>query len=261
MLARFLREPLLIFLAAGIAIFLLYWLVSGRHADPVVLAAGTRATLIAEFETLTGRVATPADIERIERQYVADELLFRAAVADGVHLSDVAVRSRLIEEMRQRATGVLPDPTTEELLDYYSDHLDRYHTEPTASFEQVFFVAPPQDAAALLDRLRRKEPVTSDPFMHGLAFDRYGRSMLRGIFGQPFVESVWDATQGEWTGPLQTPLGWHYVRVSTLAAPALRAFPEVRDQVENDWIATQIQAAVDRKVAELARGQSITIER
>lgn len=261
MLARFLREPLIIFLAAGSALFLVYWLVSGRHAAPVVLAAGTRATLIAEFETLTGRVATPADIERIERQYVADELLFRAAVADGVHLSDVAVRSRLIEEMRQRATGVLPDPTTEELLDYYSDHLDRYHTEPTASFEQVFFVSLPQDAAPLLDRLRRDEAVTSDPFMHGLAFDRYGRSMIRGIFGQPFVDAVWGAAQGEWTGPLQTPLGWHYVRVSALAAPALRAFPEVRDQVENDWIATQIQAAVERKVAELARSHAISIER
>jgi len=261
MLARFLRDPLFTFLAAGSAIFLLYWLVSGRHADPVVLAAGTRATLIAEFETLTGRVATATDIERIEREYVADELLFRAAVADGVHLSDVAVRGRLIDEMRQRATGALPDPTTEELLDYYSDHLDRYHTEPTASFEQVFFVALPQDAAALLDRLRRNETLSSDRFLHGLVFDRYGRSMIRGIFGQPFVDAVWGATQGEWTGPLPTPHGWHYVRVSALAPPALRAFPEVRDQVENDWIAAQIQAAVDRKVSELARGQPVSIER
>ena len=261
MLARFLRDPLFIFLAAGSALFLLYWLVSGRHAEPIVLAAGTRATLIAEFETLTGRVATPADIERIEREYVADELLFRAAVADGVHLSDVAVRGRLIEEMRQRATGVLPDPTTDELLDYYSDHLDRYHTEPTASFEQVFFVELPQDAATLLGRLRRNETVTGDPFMHGLTFDRYGRSMIRGIFGEPFVDALWGNTQGQWTGPWQTPHGWHFVRVSALAAPALRPFLEVRDQVENDWIAAQIQAAVDRKVAELGRGQSISIER
>jgi len=261
MLARFLRDPLFIFLAAGSALFLLYWLVSGRHAEPIVLAAGTRATLIAEFETLTGRVATPADIERIEREYVADELLFRAAVADGVHLSDVEVRGRLIEEMRQRATGVLPDPTTDELLDYYSDHLDRYHTEPTASFEQVFFVELPQDAATLRGRWRRNEAVTGDPFMHGLTFDRYGRSMIRGIFGEPFVDALWGNTQGQWTGPLQTQHGWHFVRVSALAAPALRPFPDVRDQVENDWIAAQIQAAVDRKVAELARGQSISIER
>jgi len=103
--------------------------------------------------------------------------------------------------------------------------------------------------------------VTGDPFMHGLTFDRYGRSMIRGIFGEPFVDALWGNTQGQWTGPLQTTHGWHFVRANALAAPALRPFLEVRDQVENDWIAAQIQAAVDRKVAELARDQSISIER
>lgn len=259
--ARIVRDPLFLFLGAGLALYLAYALLQPRQQDPVVLTAGTRTTLIAEFETLTGRKATPADVDRIEREYVADELLFRAAIADNVHLADGEVRQRLIEEMRRRATGVLPDPSTEELLDFYSDHLDRYHSEPTATFEQVFFESAPMDAARILAGLQRDQPTDGDPFDHGLDFEAYGRSMLRGMFGEPFVTALWSAPENEWIGPLETARGWHFVRVRARHAPVLRPFPEVRDQVENDWIAAQIQTAVEQRVQELSRGQVISIER
>jgi peptidyl-prolyl cis-trans isomerase C len=202
-----------------------------------------------------------ADIERIEREYVADELLFRAAIDADVHRSSAAVRGELIAEMRRRAAGVPPDPTVEDLLDHYSDHLDRYHSEPTASFEQRFFVTEPQDAPSILARLRRDEPVTGDAFDQGLQFDRYGRSMLRGLFGEAFVAAVWAAPENEWFGPLPSVRGWHFVRVSARASRQLRPFAEVRDLVENDWIAAQIQGAVELELAELAAGRRIVIER
>lgn len=259
MFARVLREPLFAFLVSGIALFLLYsWL---RQPDAIVLRQDTRAALLAEFETLAGRKAGPADVERIEREYVADELLYRAALEAGIHLQDGLVRRRLIDEMRQRATGVLPDPTLDDLLDYYSDHLERYHSEPTASFEQVYFVTAPSDPSAILARLNREEAVAGDSFRYGRQFESYGRSMIRGMFGEPFVVAVWSATPGQWIGPLESPHGWHFVRLSGRQPPDLRPFPEVSNQVENDWTAAQIQAAVDRKVAELRRGQRITIER
>lgn len=259
MRARLLREPLFAFLVAGLALFLLYaWL---RQPDPIVLNQATRDALLEEFETLAGRPPAQADIKRIEREYVADELLFRAAIAEGVHLDNPGVRRQLIEAMRLRATGVAPDPSVEDLLDYYSDHLDRYHSEPAASFEHVYFVAAPADADAILQRLNRNESVAGDAFRHGRVFDRYGRSMVRGMFGEAFAAAVWSATPGRWIGPLESSQGWHFVRLSALQPAALRPFPEVSNQVENDWIAAQIQTAVDRKVAELARGQRITIER
>jgi PPIC-type PPIASE domain len=259
MRARLLHEPLFAFLVAGLALFLLYsWL---RQPDAVVLDKGTRDALLAEFETLTGRKPAPSDIERIEREYVADELLFRAALDAGLHLQDTTVRRALIEEMRQRATGVLPDATVDDLLDYYSDHLERYHSEPTASFEHVYFVEAPVDAGAVLAQLNRGSTIAGDAFRYGRTFEHYGRSMLRGMFGEPFVAAVWAAAPRQWIGPLESPHGWHFVRVSGRQTATLRPFAEVSNQVENDWIASQIQAAVDRKVAELRRDQRITIER
>jgi hypothetical protein len=259
MRARILREPLFAFLVTGILLFVVYaWL---RQPEPVVLQRATRDALLVEFETLAGRKPSAADIERIEREYVADELLFRAAIQEGAHLGSPAVRRQLIEEMRLRVAGLPPDPTVDDLLDHYSDHLERYRSEPSASFEQVYFSAPPANAAGILERLNRDEPVAGDPFRHGRVFEKYGRSMVRGMFGQGFTNCVWSAAQGQWTGPVESSQGWHFVRVDGLQPAALRPFPEVSNQVENDWLAAQIQAAVDRKVAELARGQRITVER
>ena len=259
MRARFLREPLFAFLVAGAALFAAYsWL---RQPDPIVLSKATRDALLAEFETLAGRKPSPADIERIEREFVADELLFRAAIDEGAHLDSAAVRSTLIEEFRRRISGPPPDPTVDDLLDYYSDHLERYHSEPAATFEQVYFVTAPVDADAILQRLSRNEPVAGDAFRHGSVFEKYGRSMVRGMFGEAFAAAVWDAPPGSWIGPLESPEGWHFIRLSALQPAALRPFPEVSNQVENDWIAAQIQSAIDRKVDELARGQRITVER
>jgi parvulin-like peptidyl-prolyl isomerase len=85
--------------------------------------------------------------------------------------------------------------------------------------------------------------------------------MLRGMFGEPFVAAVWAAAPRQWIGPLESPHGWHFVRVSGRQTAALRPFPDVSNQVENDWIAARIQSAVDRKVAELRRDQRISIER
>ena len=97
-LLRILREPLFAFAVIGGALFLAYAAMQSRESEPVVLQAPARAELIAGFEARKGRKATAEDIARIERDYVTDELLFREALENGLHLSDPAVRSRLVEE-------------------------------------------------------------------------------------------------------------------------------------------------------------------
>lgn len=261
MLARIVRDPLFAFLVAGLALYAVHALLQARAAEPVRLTAATRATLIANFEAVAGRPANADDVARIERAYLADELLFRDAIDSGLHLTDSVVRGKLIEEMRYRVTGVLPDPTAEQLVNHYSEHLDRYRSEPAASFEHVYFGRPPQDGAAVLARLRHGTPVDGEPSAQGREFPRYGRSMVRGIFGQAFVEALWAAPLGEWTGPLASLHGWHFVRVTERLPPALLPFADVREQVENDFLVTVIQAAVDRRVAELEQRHEVVVER
>ena len=243
------------------ALFLLFRVVSGEDADPVHLTAGTRAALVRDFEAIAGRKAGAEDLARIERDYTAEELLFRDAIASGLHLTDGMVRGRLVEVMRLRAAGELPDPTPEELVNYYSEHLERYRSEPAASFEQVYFVERPAQPAATLASLRAGKSVAGEPFPSGDLFPRYGQSMLRGLLGQAFVEALWAAPIGQWTGPIQSSHGWHYVLVTERLPPVLLPFDEVREQVETDFLAAEIQDAVDRRIAELEQTYEVRVER
>ena len=261
MLSRVIRDPLFAFAVAGVALFSLHAALQSRGTEPVRLSATTRAALIADFETLTGRTATADDIARIEHEYVTDELLLRDAVDNGLHLTDGEIRGRLIETMRLQVTGPLPDPTDEQLVNHYSDNLDHYRSEPVVTFRQVYFAQQPPDPAAILAQLRQGEPVTGQPFRHGLDFPRYGHSMLRGMFGQPIVEALSVAPLGQWIGPLESPYGWHYLQATERLPAALLPFDAVRQQVENDFLVTLIDAAVDRHVEELRQRHAVSVER
>jgi len=261
MLTRMIRDPLFAFAVAGIALFSVYAGIQSRSTDPVRLAATTRAALIEDFETLTGRPATAGDIARIERDFVTDELLFRDAIDSGLHLTDGEVRRQLVEKMRLRVTGLLPDPTDEQLVNYYAENIDRYRSEPAVSFEQVYFRSRPPETEKVLARLQGGEVIAGEQFPQGRSFPRYGRSILRGMFSQPFVEALWAAPLGEWSGPVGSPQGWHYVRATERQPEALLAFDVVRSQVENDFLVALIQQAVERRVAELEQRHEVIVER
>jgi hypothetical protein len=258
---RVVRDPLFVFAVAGVCLYLAYAWLRPDDSQPIRLTASTRAALIGSFGTLAGRPATPADIARIEREFITDELLFREALENDMHLTDSSVRGRLVEEMRFRITGMLPDPTDEQLVNHYSENLDRYRSEQAVTFRHVYFRARPANEAAILMQLRAGRPIEGESFDHGLEFPQYGRSLLRGIFGQSFTDALWDAPLGTWIGPLESAHGWHYVRATERLAPVLLPFDVVRPQVENDFLMALIDSAVDRHVDERRRRYEVQIER
>ncbi len=254
------RDPLFAFALGGALLFVAYALTAPLRAPPVVVDAATRAALVAEFETLAGRAATPGDVERLVQRHLADELLLRDALDRGVHLDDAEVRAVLVAAMRREAAGLLPDPTDEQLVDHYASHAADYVAEDGADFAHVFFAQAPDDPAALLARLQRGEPVVGEPFVHGDDFPGYGRSMLRGLLGAGFVDALWRAPVGEWSGPIASTRGWHFVRLRARRAGQRLPFDAVRGQVEQDYLAAQIDAAVERRVAQLKARYAVRID-
>ena len=167
----------------------------------------------------------------------------------------------LVEEMKIRITGPLPDPTDEQLVNHYSDNLDRYRSEPAVTFRQVYFAQRPDDPAAILAQLRQGEPITGQPFRHGREFPQYGYSMLRGMFGQPIVEALSAAPLGEWIGPLESPYGWHYLYATERLRAVVLPFVAVRRQVESDVLVTLIDASIEQHVDGLRQRHAVQIER
>ena len=105
---RWLRTPLLHFLAGGAALF---WWVHGSSPPtaPVVVTARDVSRLRLDYTRETGLEPTPADEAALVEKAIEEELLVREALARGLDRNDRSVRNWLVEQMR-----VLSDDTTDD---------------------------------------------------------------------------------------------------------------------------------------------------
>jgi len=247
------KDPVLLFFALGGLLFVTFSLFNRDAPDAIVLSDRGLAVLVSEFEMLRGRPASDAEEASIIRDYYQRELLFREAIAEGLHRSVPGVRQLLIEEMQQRVTGDLPEPSGKDLVNYYTDHMERYYAEATITLEQRFYRDLPGEAEALLAALRSGSAPAGDVTRQGNRFPAYGESMLRGMFGAELFANIQALPTGQWEGPFQSPQGWHFFRVSERGERELLPFTRVRDQVLADYqastVAQSVSAYVERRRA------------
>jgi hypothetical protein len=254
------RDPFLVFLLVAGAIFLLYASVSSSRASVDVTQA-VQKSLSDDYALMTGHAPDAAAKAKLVHDYVADELLFREAVARGMHMTDKTTKQRLIDRVRFMIAGAPAEPSEDTLLGYYASHPDLYRAEPRISVRHVFYEkAPPVDAPAILARLNAGEAVKGDDFWMGHDLPNYGISMLRGMFGQPFLDTIDKAPSGQWIGPVKSSRGWHFVQVGERDAARMLPYPEARDQVRQDYIAEQTGAAVEKEVTRLKADVDVRVE-
>ena len=193
---RWLRAPLVHFLAGGAVLF---WLVHVRpqhRTSPIVLTAGDVDRLRVDYTRETGLEPTPADEAALVDKAIQEELLFREALARGLDRNDRSVRNWLVEQMRVLSDDTTDDaerlyararklgldrtdvvvrrilvqkmrllaartgerrPSDTELAAFYAEHRDEYRPPDRVSFWHVF-VHGGTDAEALLARIRGHAP-------------------------------------------------------------------------------------------------------
>lgn len=248
---RLLRDPVTVFFALGAALFLAYQSLNDVEETPISLSPAGLAVLVSEFEMLTGRSAGDADIERLREEFYQRELLFQAALKAELYRVDPNLREQLIDLMQKRITGVLPEPSGQALVNYYTDHIERYYSEATISFEQRFFADAPADADAIRAALNWNDVVDDVAPPQGRTFPDYGLSMVRGLFGQRLFTQISALEPGPWEGPFESMDGWHYFRVIRRRDPALLPFARVSDQVaadlQSETIAQRVREFVDAR--------------
>ncbi|MDE8653589.1 peptidylprolyl isomerase [Novosphingobium album (ex Liu et al. 2023)] len=254
-----LRDPFVIFLVVSGAIFLLYWSVVGRK-QTIEVPVSVQRSLADDYSLMTGHAPDAEAKQKLIDDYVANELLFREAIARGMHMTDKATKQRLIDRVRFMIAGAPADPTEDQLIAWYASHQDLYRAEPEISLRHVFFEKQPADAPALLARLNGGGTVAGDDFWMGHDLSKYGISMLRGMFGQPFLDAIKDQPVGTWAGPIRSTRGWHFVEVLGRGDAKLLPYPVARDQVRQDYLAAETGAAVEKEVARLKQGYKIRVE-
>jgi peptidyl-prolyl cis-trans isomerase C len=248
-----------VFIAVSAAIFLLYWGLVGRK-ETIEVPAAIQESLLGDYALMTGQEPDPLAEKKLIDDYVANELLFREAVERGMHMTDLTTKQRLIDRVRFMISGAPAEPTEDQMLEWYATHPDHYRAEPQLTLKHVFFEKKPDSVEPLLQTLESGGTVEGDDYWMGRDLDNYGLSVLRAMFGEEFLEAAGKLPQGKWSGALQSIRGWHLVRLSDHGDARLLPYPEAREQVRQDYLASQTAAAVEAEVKRLRQEYRIRVE-
>jgi len=267
---RWLREPLLHFLIAGMALFGAYRVLSpagdlaGRSTRIEVTADDLRQ-LEMGWRSQWQRAPTTVEMRNLVETRIREEILYREALALGLDKDDTIVKRRLAQKLEFLAEDVstIRDPTGAELEAWFEKKRDRFSLPGLVSFRHLYFSPDRRGeqaragAVKALSALAGKPvntPATglADRFM---AQDYYAYRDPEGVanvFGTQFAQALLQLKPGRWQGPIESGLGWHVVFVESIGAGRVPDFEEIEPAVKAEWLAEQ-RADLKRKAFESMR--------
>lgn len=247
-----LREPLLHFLVLG-ALLLAADTIWRQARKPVVEitaeAVNAQATQTAQR---LGRPLTLEEKERLAREMLQDEILFREAQKHGM-LEDNSVRRTLVQMMRSSLKPVSAPPSDEE-LNQVRLRLPRENTvlPELIAFEHVSYTGADKVPAGALEKLRLGEKLaSSDGVRLNNPLPPTYRPQIERILGKDFSDKVFSLPPNQWHGPLTSERGVHFVFVTSLKREEPVPLQELRQMLEARWRREQEDQAVTAEVEKL----------
>ena len=251
---RWLRDPLVAFLAIGAAVFGAEWALRDNSRTVVVTPA--QAERLAElWATQMGRAPSASELDALIDDHVREEILVREAKRLRLDEDDVIVRRRLAQKLSflSEDLAALEPPPAAALQRYFEANRQRYETPATVSFSHIYFSPDSrQDAAADARRaLAGLNPQawrsTGDPFMLGRTYAYSSMARVRKDFGDAFAEALAGLdVDAAWQGPLQSSYGFHLLRVDARTAAKGADYASVAVRVGADFDA-QRRAEANRR--------------
>ena len=263
-LRQFTREPLVRFLAVGALIFLSANILQQERestARRILIDAQLEHRLISVNEAQYGVAPTPQQLSKLVDNYVAEEMLYRQALAMGLDRDDEIIRRRLIQKLQflQQDMASPPAPPRAALRAYYESHPALFVSPGSVSFQQLFFSADRGDSAALAraeqarGRVRGEQVALAgsrnDEFPISIPQEPLSRDQAIGIFGSTsIVDALFAMPENQWSEPVRSAYGWHLVRIVHRQPPNRLPFEAVEDQVRGDFLTEQANAAEQQQL-------------
>ncbi len=252
---RLLREPLLHFVAFGVAVFALQAAL-GEEADEasveradIVVDDGVRADLDRQLARTLGRPPTADELAAAIDRWVTTEVMVREARRLGLDRDDPVVRDRLARKMAfvNQASAVPPEPTDAELRALYDAVSDEYRLDTSLTLRQLYVAG--RDGRDAAEVLRARWEAGEDP--RALTADEPpGGPVLRGRtperlaerYGEDFPAAVEALAPGE-KAVVEGLEGWHVLEVEAKREGRVLTFEEARERLVVRWKADHIAAA------------------
>lgn len=267
--SSWMREPLVHFLLAGVAVFL-FSMLRGEDVDAssrTINIDEAQVTRLSEaFAQTWRRPPTPDEIDGIIRDYVKEEVYYREALRLGLDADDTIIRRRLRSKMETLAVSeiesAVPDEST--LQAWLDKYPQRYAQSAAVSFDQIYVGVDASGADAILAKVNagadwRK---AGQPITLPASLETADRTAVARDFGTAFADAIFALKPGaNWSGPIGSGFGSHLVHVRTIEARGQPQLADVRQQVENDWRAVTSKQREAKAYQALLDGYTIKIEK
>jgi len=272
------KEPLLHFLAAGAALFLLFEIAGNNEENigskVIEIDRDTLLTFI-QFRTKAfepsiaeARLAELSDeaLERLIDDYVREEALYREALALGMDKNDYVIKRRMIQSIEFITNGFVAaatDVSDEDLRNHYEANRDDYYIEPHVTFTHVFFSAERHGreqtmamAGQKLRQLNAESVAFSEATRHGDRFPYMTNYVERvpdfvaSHFGAVMADAVFALQPDEktWAGPFESGYGAHLVLLTRKTAGRYPDMEEILTTVRQDAERVALRDAQDRAI-------------
>ncbi|MGH8457217.1 MAG: peptidyl-prolyl cis-trans isomerase, partial [Stenotrophobium sp.] len=162
-------------------------------------------------------------------------------------MDDAVVRRQL--ELRMRETLLREHPEAEPddaaLAAFLAAHADGYQAAARYSFDQVYLSrgahgAGLTSAANAIAAQLRAHPESyaalGDPFPRGKQLQSLTAVQIEADFGHTLAQDISTQPQGAWQGPLESPLGLHFVRVIAITPARTLTLAEARARLRVDYL-------------------------
>jgi parvulin-like peptidyl-prolyl isomerase len=270
---RWMRDPFLHFVCIGLALLVLYDIVS----PPRAAVPGSRIELTTDdlkqidltWQATWQRHPTEAEMHGLVEDKIREEVLYREAIAMGLDQDDSIVKRRLAQKLEflTEDMSAVRTPSTQELQAWFPSHAAQFAAPGRVTFRHIYF-SPDQrgqqassDATSALASLAGKPADAPDIAKLGDRFPdqrfyaEQSPEQVANVFGSSFSQALLKLKPGSWRGPIQSGLGWHLVWIDALVPTHVPTFSEVdRKEMEDAWIDEQ-QAAAKRKAYDAIRAK------
>lgn len=276
-ITAWLREPLVQFIALGVALFALYGVVDGGGSDAgdekrIDVTQAEIAWLTERWTRQWQRPPTETELRGLVDSYVREEVLYREALAMGLDRDDAVVRRRMVQKLELLTEAVQAPPTEEQLRAYFQENLDRYRIPERRSFSHIYFNADQRgdDAVPAAEQVREelqnaaqppiRAPERGDRFLMQHDYRLHSQVEVERLFRRSFAADLFEVEPGSWQGPIQSGYGLHLVYVSEVSPEAVPDFEAVRNRVLVDYEADQRHEAKEALYRSLSSGYEVVID-
>ncbi|MEZ4425233.1 MAG: peptidylprolyl isomerase [Gemmatimonadota bacterium] len=230
-----------------------------RGADRVEIRHDLVLARAAQIEAAIGLPLTPDELQRLEDNFIDEQILVREARLLGLD-DDPQVHDLLAQKMLDVLSAGVLRPSRAELESFYAQHRAAYSSAPRVWLTELIVPAAHPGSAALAAALQSGSAPADLPgasTLQASPLDSVSSTDLQRIFGDSMATRVLAASPTSWVGPYTSVRGQHWLWVASVLPGSTPPLDSISAQVRVDWVAERESTVLREKVDELRERYTI----